>query len=92
MFSHPLDPPSVTAARQTELQHITRWIHEASAPWEEQRERLAWWHNQQQQLGVGGKVGRLAGAAGGLMHSVQVQLQMWQQRLVGAGYALKATR
>lgn len=47
MFSHPLDPPSVTAARQTELQHISRWIREASQPWQEQRERLDWWEKQQ---------------------------------------------
>jgi lysosomal Pro-X carboxypeptidase len=27
-FTHPLDPPAVTAARQLELQHIQKWIAE----------------------------------------------------------------
>ncbi|KAG7392971.1 hypothetical protein PHYPSEUDO_013459 [Phytophthora pseudosyringae] len=27
-FSHPLDPPAVMEARQTELQYIRQWIHE----------------------------------------------------------------
>lgn len=46
MFSHPLDPPSVTAARATELQHISGWIEQASQPWAEQQQRLRWWKAQ----------------------------------------------
>jgi lysosomal Pro-X carboxypeptidase len=29
-FSHPLDPPSVTEARQVEMQYISRWVQEAT--------------------------------------------------------------
>lgn len=31
MFSHPLDPPSVLAARETERSHMRRWIAQAAA-------------------------------------------------------------
>lgn len=31
MFSHPLDPPSVLAARSTQLSNIRRWIAQAAA-------------------------------------------------------------
>ena len=29
MFSNPMDPPSVTAARNLERQHMHRWVEEA---------------------------------------------------------------
>lgn len=31
MFSHPLDPPSVTEARRVEEAHIVRWVEQARA-------------------------------------------------------------
>ena len=31
MFSHPLDPPSVTAARATEAAYIAKWVAQARA-------------------------------------------------------------
>lgn len=31
MFAHPLDPPSVTAARALEERHIAAWVQEARA-------------------------------------------------------------
>jgi len=31
MFLHPLDPPSVLAARETERSHMRRWIAQAAA-------------------------------------------------------------
>ncbi len=43
MFSHPLDPPSVIAARATELAHVRRWIKHASAVSETQADAHTWW-------------------------------------------------
>lgn len=31
MFSNPLDPPSVTAARSLERQHMHKWVEEAAS-------------------------------------------------------------
>lgn len=40
MFSHPLDPPSVKAARATEEQHISRWIEQARGRKQQEGKRL----------------------------------------------------
>ncbi len=31
MYAHPADPPSLTAARETEMAHVRRWIEGAQA-------------------------------------------------------------
>jgi hypothetical protein len=93
MFSHPLDPPAVTAARRTELQHISRWIEEAAKPWQDQRERLDWWKKQQQQQQLkviqqrqqrgGAREGTGTGGVMGLglLQSLTVRMQTVAQRL-----------
>jgi hypothetical protein len=70
MFSHPLDPPSVKAARATQLRHIQRWIKEASGLWPEQRARERWWQGQQQQ--------RVRW--GGISGSLTALLRQWNTR------------
>jgi hypothetical protein len=47
MFSHPLDPPSVIAARKVQLRHIKHWIKQAARAHSEQQQRLQWWRRQQ---------------------------------------------
>ncbi|WIA14666.1 hypothetical protein OEZ85_003168 [Tetradesmus obliquus] len=47
MFSHPLDPPSVLAARRTQLRRIKHWIKQAARRHSEQQQRLQWWRQQQ---------------------------------------------
>lgn len=51
MFSHPLDPPSVIAARKIELQHISKWVKQASEAWQDQHERLQWWEQLDRKQG-----------------------------------------
>ncbi len=31
MYAHPADPPSLTAARKTEMAHVRKWIEGAQA-------------------------------------------------------------
>ena len=41
MFSHPLDPPSVLAARSTQLSNIRHWIAQAAARQKEENKITA---------------------------------------------------
>jgi hypothetical protein len=92
MFSHPLDPPSVTAARQTELKHITKWIQESSQAWEEQRVWLQWWQQQQQQQEEGFSQAQGDSESGvGVLGVLRVQLQLMVQQWFGGRGAIRAT-
>jgi hypothetical protein len=71
----------VTAARQTELKHITKWIQEASQRWQDQRERLQWWQQQQ-----GFSKARGDSESGvGVLGVLRVQLQLMVQQWFGGG-------